>query len=298
MIYNEAVIGEHPAQSGYRLEFFVQGEDTPDFQSGSGSFTVNFPKFAITGIQFQGKEQAQLPTGDGLQLIEDYDILTNTINLVCFFSGDLNGTTGLATRNIKQLAIFTGASTTFTPDIINETNLIAKSLAQVDENAESFTFSVSSEDIEDRVEENISYKVMPLDFLTFGNVSQGVSGIMFSGFQDVSNINVTEYIISRDNIRDIELSEYGGAIDIFTGCNIIIDDGLVLDLDIDFRVRTDTEPITISGSGGAILRSSSSEFTVSSNSITLPAGNDLAEFNLSSLLDADGNREAFIISES
>lgn len=297
MIYNETVIGQHPARDGYRLEFFIESEDSSNFQSGSGSFDVTFPEFAITGIEFEGKEQAQLPTGEGLQLIEDFDILTEKINLRCFFSGDLDGQSGLATRNIKELAIFTGQSLTFDADFLNESNLVSKSLAQVDENAESFVFSVTKDDINQRVEENICYKVLPLDFLTFGNVSEGVSGIMFSGFQDTPIINTSEYRINRQNIRDIELSE-AGTIDIFTGSNLIIEDGLVLDVDIDFRIRTNTEQITISGANGAVLTSSSSNFPVVNNSITIATGNNLAEFNISSLLDVNGDRESFIVSES
>lgn len=296
MIYDKSVIGNHPAKDGYRLEFFVQSEDYLNFQSGSGSFDVTFPEFSITGAAFEGKELAQLPTGEGLQLIEDFNILTETINLKCFFSGDLDGQSKLATRNIKELAIFTGSSVFFDADFLNETNLISRSLTQVDENTEFFTFSVKKDDIQGRVEELIYYKVLPLDFLTFGNVSEAVSGIMFSGFQDTPIVNTPEYIINRQNIRDIELSE-AGIIDIFTGSNLIIEDGLVLDVDIDFRIRTNTEQITISGANGAVLTSSSSNFPVVNNHITIGTGNNLAEFNISSLLDVNGNRESFIVSE-
>jgi len=300
MIYDEPAIGKHPASSGYRLEFFVGSDSFSQFESGSGSFTTEFPEFAVTGIRFEGKEQMQLPTGDGLQLLEDYNVLENKINLICSFSGVLNGETGLGTRNIKELAIFTGRSETFEPDILEETNLVSKQLANVTENSESFTFTVLSDDILQRVEENIFYKVVPLDFLTFSDASSAASGIMFSGFEERPIINTTEYIISRENIRDVELTEYGFPIDIYTGCDIIIDDGLILDIDITFRVRQTNENVTISGSGGALLKSSNSSFPVINNKITLQAdpANDLAEFNLTSLLDQNNNRTHFIVSEN
>jgi hypothetical protein len=296
MIYNESVIGEHPARDGYRLDFFVEGFESPDFQSGSGSFTTFFPKFEVTGLNFEGKEQAQLPTGEGLLFSEDFNILEQKINLACFFSGDLNGQVGLATNNIKEIAIFTGESPTFNADTINNTNLIAKTRAQVDISG-NFVVSVLSEDIGDRIEENISYKVVPLDFLSFGNTSQGVSGKMFSGFIDNPTINTTEYTISRSNIRDIEVSR-AGTIDIFTGSNIIIEDGLILDFNGSFQVRTDIEDVTISATEGAILVSSSSSFGVLNNAITIPAGNNLSKFNVRSLLDVNDNREAFVFSTS
>lgn len=298
MIYDESAIRRHPASSGYRLEFFVQSDDHSDFESGSGSFTVGFPEFEITGLQFEGKDQLILPTGEGLQREEDYNILENQINLICSFSGVLNGQTGLATRNIKELAIFTGRSSTFTPDILNETNLITKSFANIDENAESFTFSVTSGDILGRVEENIFYKVAPLDFLTFANPSSGVSGIMFSGFENIPKINTPEYIISRDNARDIELTLFQNAVSIFTGCDIVIDDGLILDTNMNFIVQFTGEDITISGSGGALLKSNNSSYPVSNNKITIAASesNDALEFNISSLLNADDERTHFLVS--
>mgnify|MGYP003321010935 CR=1 FL=1 len=48
----------------------------------------------------------QQPTGLDFQRLEDFSDLQNTINLRCFFSGDLNGVSGLATRNIKFLSVF------------------------------------------------------------------------------------------------------------------------------------------------------------------------------------------------
>lgn len=160
---------------------------------------------------------------------------------------------------------------------------------------ESIFITINSGDIDNRIEENIFYKALPVDYLTFGQESNAVSGTMFGGFEDFSKITgSSDVVISRSNGNDIRY--YSASItDIYTGVKIIISNEIPKDFVASFRVRTNSEDIIISGSGSANLQSSDSNFVVSNNSITLSAGNDLAEFEISSLLDQNEVRTAFVV---
>ena len=55
MIFNQTVEGRHPAQSGYIVECLVRGSEDSSlgFPSGSGRLKIEFPEFAITGLEFE-----------------------------------------------------------------------------------------------------------------------------------------------------------------------------------------------------------------------------------------------------
>ena len=296
MRFNETIIGLHPASSGYELECFVQNNQDSDFLSGSGSFLVEFPKFTVTGLEFRGQNIVFEPTGTNLQLMSDIEVIEDLIELRCFFSGDLNGVTGLAKENIKLLDVFTGDYAEFQPDIIGLTNYVKGGIVNVDKNDQFITFNVLDLDIQTGVQ-NIFYKVIPLDYLTFGESSDAASGILFTGFDSFAAITETEIIIDRSNANDLRFFANAGITDIFAGTNIVLTENIPLDFSASFRIRTASEPISISPSGGATLRSSSSSFPVSAGVVTIPAGNELGEFSIDSLLDVNGQREAYIISE-
>jgi hypothetical protein len=299
MRLNQPVVGEHPATSGYQLECFVfSDEEGALFSSGSGTLNIEFPKFSITGIEFNGKNLLIQPTGEELLLMEDIQVLDNFITLKTFFSGDLNGNTGQSIQNIKFIDVYTGSDPTFAPDTLNFTNRIDSEPVLLQPGEESTFITINAEDIDFRVEENIFYKTIPSDYLTFGQAGDAVSGIMFGGFGNFSKITgSSDIIISRSTTNDLKF--FSSAVtDIYTGVKIIISNDVPKDFVASFRIRTNIEDILISGSGGATLQSSSSDFNVSNNSITLPAGNDLAEFEISSLLDQNEIRTAFVVGES
>jgi hypothetical protein len=295
MRLNQPVVGQHPATSGYQLECFVGSDGGAGFSSGSGTLNVEFPRFAITGMEFNGENLLFEPTGEGLLLMEDVNVLEGFITLETFFSGDLNGNTGLSIQNIKGVDIYTGSDSTFKPDTINFENRIDSEPVSLQSGDESIFITINSGDIDNRIEENIFYKALPVDYLTFGQESNAVSGTMFGGFEDFSKITgSSDVVISRSNGNDIRY--YSASItDIYTGVKIIISNEIPKDFVASFRVRTNSEDIIISGSGSANLQSSDSNFVVSNNSITLPAGNDLAEFEISSLLDQNEVRTAFVV---
>ena len=318
MIYNQASIKVNPiSASGYQVQLFVgygetglgddAGSTNLGFQSGSGRFFVQSPQFAITGIVFEGKNVMQQETGLEFQLIEDYLDLQNQINLRCFFSGDLNDVSGLATRNIKFLSVFTGEDEFFTPDLISGTNLVDRQEVSVSEDVSDYLLTLDSAQINERVEENIGYKVLAQDFLNFGRTSQGVTGIMFSGFEDFPKIESSAITISRNNINDIRFSNARAPVDIFNPCTIIIDSGIALDFSAQFRARTNGL-ITITGANGASIRTDSNDGSTviqkpeqnSPDTLFLGVklnGIELSEFTISSLLNANSKREAFLVSQ-
>jgi hypothetical protein len=297
MRFNQVVVGQHPATSGYQLECFVSSDGGAGFSSGSGTLNVEFPKFAITGVEFNGENLLFKPTGEDLLLMEDIRVLEGFITLKTFFSGDLNGNTGLSIQNIKSVDIYTGSDSTFKPDTIAFTNRIDSETVSLQSGDESIFITINSGDIDNKIEQNIFYKALPIDYLTFGEVSNAVSGSMFGGFEEFSKITgSSDVVISRSNANDLRFHS-ASMTDIYTGVKIIISNDIPKDFVGNFRIRTNSEEVVISGSGGATLQSTSSNFSVSNNSVTLPTGNDLAEFEISSLLDQNDIRTAFVLGE-
>jgi hypothetical protein len=297
MRFNQVVVGQHPATSGYQLECFVSSDGGAGFSSGSGTLNVEFPKFAITGVEFNGENLLFEPTGEGLLLMEDIRVLEGFITLKTFFSGDLNGNTGLSIQNIKGVDVYTGSDSTFKPDTIAFTNRIDSEAVSLQSGDESIFITINSGDIDNKIEQNIFYKALPIDYLTFGQESDAVSGSMFGGFEEFSKITgSSDVVISRSNANDLRFHS-ASMTDIYTGVKIIISNDIPKDFIGNFRIRTNSEEVVISGSGGATLQSTSSDFSVSNNSITVPAGNDLAEFEISSLLDQNDIRTAFVLGE-
>jgi len=297
MRLNQVVVGQHPATSGYQLECFVSSDDGAGFSSGSGTLNIEFPRYAITGVEFNGKNLLFEPTGEELLLMEDITVLDNFITLKTFFSGDLNGNTGLTIQNIKEVDIYTGSNSTFAPDTINFTNRVDSESVLLEPEQEFTFITINSDDINGRTEENIFYKALPRDYLTFGQESDAVSGTMFGEFEEFSKItDSSDVIISRSNANDLKF--YSTTItDIYTGVTIIISNDVPKNFTASFRVRTNVEDIIISGSGGATLDSSSNNFVVANNSVTIPSGNELSEFEISSLLDQNETRTAFLLGE-
>ena len=297
MLYNSSVLRPNPIVSGYQVQLFIQGTGTSDFQSGSGRFIINSPKFSITGMEFEGRNTLQEPTGEGRTLIEDYQNLNRACNLKCFFSGDFNGITGLGTRNIKFLSIFTGNNVQLSPDLIGNTNLIARQPASINEGMKSFIIPLGEDDINFRVEENISYKVVPQDYVNFGETTTGVSGIMFEGLDDFPNIETEEVFISRQTINDLRFAQAKQPVGIYNPCTIHVDGGIVKDFSADFRSYT-TGLIIISGNGVDLETDleEESEVSVVKNSVRF-LDIDKAQFSITPLFDRDGGRTSFFISE-
>ena len=305
MIFNETVIGNHPATSGYIVECLVRGPEvistdpSVGFPSGSGRLKVQFPEFAVTGLEFQGKNLLFLPTGAEPEekLMDNIKILESEINLEAFFSGDLNGATGLSIQNIKRVDVYTGSEANFEVDSLLFTNRVSQFPLSLVSGEPSFLVNVTDVEIESRVEENIFYKIIPTDYLTFGSVSPAASGVMFSGFETFTKITGDPFIITRSNANDVTVGR-DQTVEIFTGTSIIIDDTLPLDFYAKFKMST-TEGLTISGSGGAVLSSSSTAFPIVSslNKINVPENNEFAEFDISCLLDENDVRTGYLVGE-
>ncbi len=310
MIFNQTVIGTHPAESGYIVECFCSGLEDPSigFPSGSGRLVIEFPQFAVTSLEFEGKNVLFDPTGSEPEekLMDNIKILEREINLKATFSGDLNTIgDGLSIQNVKNADVYTGDEPNFEVDSLFHTNRVSQFSVNLNPGEDTFLVNVTADKItgdngEERVEEEIFYKIIPTDFLTFGDVSPPTSGIMFSGFDTFTKIEKTGFLISRTNANDIRVGR-GETIEIFAGHNskptIIIDDTIPLDFYGAFRVRIDNKDIIISGSGGANIVSSSTSFTVSNNSIEIPSDSEFAEFDITCLLDENDLRTGFILGE-
>lgn len=291
MRLNKQHIGKHPAESGYRVDFFVTDNDPNDFQDGSGTFFVTFPKIAVTGLEFRGKETL-FQTG---VLLKDLNLVENSVQLFCSFSGDVDGITGGAIKNIKTLGIYTGDNSGFQPDIIDFTNRVNE--FHLDSDIDTFAnVNITANELQNKYDENLFYKVIPLDYLTFGDASVAVSGEMFSGFLD-PQINETEVVVSRENGKDLQFFQATEVIEIFTGTSIILKSGIPSDFYAEFRIKIDTEDVIISGSG-LPLENTIDGFNVINNAVTVPSGNRLSQFAIDMLTDIDGNIESFLIEEA
>ena len=307
MIFNQEVIGKHPATSGYIVECFIRGnENDADFPSGSGRLKIEFPKFEITGLKFEGKNLLIAPTGEELEdkLMESITALEANINLVASFSGDLDTIgDGLGIQNIKNADVYTGSTPDFTPDTLDFSNRVGQFPVSLTAGEESFAINITSGDLTGadgvpKVEQNINYKVVPTDFITFGNESASVSGIMFSGeFPRITD----DILISRTNGNDLFVGR-GDTVEIMNGCTITIDDTIPLDFSATFRART-TSQIIVSGVGVQFQRNFSQNVQdFGSNDTRLSFTNKkFEEFEIASLLneagDARDSDKQYLISE-
>ena len=295
MRLNSSFIGPHPAKSGYVLDFFVNDNDPVDFQSGSGSFTVNLPDFAITGVIFEGKNSI-FETGVTLNNINP---VVDAVHLTCLFSGDLDGVTGKAVSNIRKVAVYTGVHPSFQPDIINFTNRVSEfNLAS--DLAEAFALiQIDASELQNRYNENLFYKTIPLDYLTFGEESVAVSGEMFSGFATNPTINQTEVLISRENAKDLEFGIDDNVVDIFNETTIILDPNMAIDFGAQFRL-VEAQDVVVSGSGIDLLSSNLSivnDGAGNPRKVTI-TGQALKTFEIDGLLDTNSNRIGFIVDET
>ena len=320
MRLNQQFIGQHPAKSGYILDFLARGNSDLDVPSGSGRYIVSFPEFFITDLTFQGKETI-FQTG---VLLSDITVIENSINFNIQFSGNALSSvtdpvtlvksnqlvTGAAISNIKKVEIYSGSNDQFQPDIINFNNRVNTFNINLGSSS-SYSINVPAEDIQNRFNENIFYKAIPLDFLTFGDASQAVTGEMFSGFAGQPKlpfepaitssgdqiVNGTEVnVISRSNARDLELFKTTEPVQIFSGCRIVLESGIPNDFTCMFRIRTDEE-IFISGNNVPLRTNIPDGFTVITPELArISPDQDLGEFTISTLLDGEDILEAFLIS--
>lgn len=293
MRLNGSFIGTNPINGGYRLSFSVTDTDPLDFQNGVGDFFVYHPEIAITGMSFLGKENLYQT---GITSLNDLNVVTNQIEIDCYISGDLDGETGKAIPNAKTMAIYSGADIFFQPDVIESGNLVNEYTIKTNKESAFVKVVIPEEDLQNRYDEVIFYKAIPGDYATYYSESTGVvSGSMFSGYATATNITTPQVEISRQTAKDFEFNQ-AQSVEIITGTTITIFSGVPGDFEANFRIRTNTEPITIN-SNGLDLISSVGGLSVSNNSATIPAGNEFQTFILSTINDLNGVPEKFIIDQ-
>jgi hypothetical protein len=214
MIFNQVVIGNHPATSGYKLDFFVNGFDST-FASGSGQYTVGFPGFGVSGLGFRGKN-AIFETGVGF--LSNVDIFEGEARISGFLSGDFSNSGIL---NVKNVDVYTGASESFACDTINHSNRIITERVSIENTEDPFIIDVVSGDITGanglpRFDEDLFYKVVPGDFLIGRNQSDAVIGAMLGELPTISAISGIEtFLVQRHTATDLFIETADNGIEIF-----------------------------------------------------------------------------------
>ena len=292
---DEVSIGSHPLTDGYKLDFFVGGF-SPEFSSGEASFSVTFPDYGISDIRSFGANSIYAPTGPGLQYIVDFDIVERQVVFEIDLEADLGGSGAI---NIKQVAIYTGETPDFSVDYLESTNLVATNDVSVTGVGEVLQVSVLAEDIEvvPGLENTdfIYYKALPKDYIKTGQVSQSVAAQMFYGFPDSLTITGSgQTTIERSNALDLAYAQSDEPVSIFADpVNIYIVNDIPLDWRAEFMIRTNG---IVSVESSIPMRTSSSELNqVNAKKLQFPENSDLVEFEISCLLNANGQREAFVI---
>ena len=309
MIFNQVVIGEHPATSGYKLDFFANGFDDT-FASGSGQYTVDFPNFGISSFSFKGIESIFDTTVTGMS---DIDILENEIVLSGNLTGDFNNSGIL---NVKNIDVYTGASESFACDTIDHSNRVLRQSVRLENTEDPFVFTVTSGDIAERVNENIFYKLVPADFLIGRNESSGISGIMAGDIGALTTISgVSEFVIKRETATDLFIDEAENPIQVFplidrsrlgeSKTTIIVNDNVPFDFEGDFQIKYNgqagdvaftTESLPLSVSNTLIQQNGISIF--GRQLIVSNRENENRNFSLVFSVDSDGNKLALVITAS
>lgn len=292
---DQVSIGSHPLTDGYKLDFFVGGFDGI-FESGEASFSVTFPDYGISSIQSLGANSIYAPTGPGLQYIAEFEIVENQVIFELNLEGDFNGS---GAENIKEVAIYTGGTPDFSADYLESTNLVATNSVSVTGQDQTLEVFVLSEEIE--IVPGIPntgflyYKALPKDYIKTGKISEAVAAQMFYGFPDTLTITESgQTTIARSNALDLAYAQSDEPVNIFADpVNLYIVNDIPLDWRAEFLIRNNGI-VTVESS--IPMRTSSNELTqINANKLQFPENSDLVDFEISCLLNANGQREAFII---
>ena len=296
MRLDQPVIGDHPAKSGYFLEFIAEDFYPALFEDGSGKFFVNSPDFAVTGINKKDGTSIY----DPVDFLTDLDFLEQQVELECFFSGEFNGS---GKSNIFYVDVYTGDAASFAPNFATLENRVTRKSVEVSNNTESLPITIDVDEIgEINLDRNIYYKAVPADYLVSKGASEGIEANMLSEIELPTQITEPRVDILRSNALDFLYSERGDdGIDIFNQCLLTFDSGIAKDTDITFKIRTNTEEITLSGIGLPFQLEDSfktffeSNGTTGADFVTFPTGREFSSFSVKILLDQAGDREFFYL---
>lgn len=296
MRLDQPVIGDHPAKSGYFLEFIAEDFYPALFEDGSGKFFVNSPDFAVTGINKKDGTSIY----DPVDFLTDLDFLEQQVELECFFSGEFNGS---GKSNIFYVDVYTGDAASFAPNFATLENRVTRKSVEIIDNTISLSIVINADEIgEINLDQNIYYKAVPADYLVSKGASEGIEANMLSEIGLPTQITEPRVDILRSNALDFLYSERGDdGIDIFNQCLLTFDSGIAKDTDITFKIRTNTEEITLSGIGLPFQLEDSfktffeSNGTTGTDFVTFPTGREFSSFSVKILLDQAGDREFFYL---
>ena len=296
MRLDQPVIGNHPANSGYFLEFIAEDFYPALFEDGSGKFFVNSPDFAVTGINKKDGTSIY----DPVDFLTDLDFLEQQVELECFFSGEFGGS---GKSNIFYVDVYTGDAASFAPNFATLENRVTRKSVEIIDNTISLSIVINADEIgEINLDQNIYYKAVPADYLVSKGASEGIEANMLSEIELPTQITEPRVDILRSNALDFLYTERGDdGIDIFNQCLLTFDSGIAKDTDITFKIRTNTEEITLSGIGLPFqLEDSFKTFfestgTTGADFVTFPTGREFSSFSVKILLDQAGDREFFYL---
>jgi hypothetical protein len=294
MILDQTVVRDHPATSGYKLDFFVNGFD-PQFSGGSGQFTVNLPNFGVDEIFFEGKETLFQPVAS----LGSLSVLEGQINISGFLTGDINNSGIL---NVKNMDVYTGSSASFSCDTVLHSNRISRLPVTIEDTGDPFQITVNSGDLTGadglpRFNENFFFKVVPVDFLIGRNESAFVSGEMGGVVEPILAINQVEtFIIERSTATDFRLFFSDNTIPIIPAINFNSPQDSQTVIVIKNDVPFDFEDGLNLSFSSSLTQSKGVTANNSENTLTVPNfTNQNREFGISMELDAGGNIAAAFI---
>ena len=303
---NERKIGVHPLTDGFKIDFSV-GDRSNTFSSGEASFSVTLPDYGISGgisgLIKRGADSIYSPTGEGQQYLDDFDLVENVIEFDALFTGSRNDS---GIYNIRYANIYTGETADFSPDYIDETNLVTRDAVAIRQTGQKTLLSVSSGDISGYTG-FLYYKCLPRDYIKTGNISNAVRGQMFFGFPDSTDITGTGTItISRANANDLFYNQSDGPVQIFGisgsgDVNIHVVNDVPLDWEAVFTIRTSGQVTVTSDlkytAPKSFIDQAFAIFTDGKKKLSFPDQSGMnEEFTITSSLNSRGNRTQFLVS--
>jgi len=256
-----------PVISGFVLDFSATEKDQhAAFATGLARINFQRPQFEITGLNFSGLNTLEVNDGQ--------DRVVDQVNFNLKISGyipDPNLILGESTENnsgalnIERVLVFTGASESALGKLSPQfANFIINT--EADPDTLDVNFSLSKEDLNSNTGV-IFYRLMPFDRLATGEISNIVSGRLFTGFDDLETFN-EEIFISRSNLNDLRFN--GQALILASGATgIRIDSqGISSDFGCAFELRTNEE-VVITGIDSTVTFVNPPDVTTATTGVTM-----------------------------
>lgn len=251
-----------PVISGFVLNFSATEKDQhASFATGFAGINFQRPQFEITGLNFSGLNT--LEVNDGQDRVVDQ--VNFNLKISGYIPNKSNVENNSGALNIERVLVFTGASESAL-DLVGPqfANFIINT--EADPDTLDVNFSLSKEDLNSNTGV-IFYRLLPFDRLGTGEISNIVSGQLFTGFNDLEMFN-EEIFISRSNLNDLRFNEQ--VLTLGSGATgIRIDSaGISSDFGCAFELRTDEE-VVITGIDNTVTFVNPPDVTTATTGVTM-----------------------------